>query len=351
MSWQDLIGHDLQQEMFRRASSRGRLGHAYLLTGTAGIGKRTFARLLAQALLCRNSTSEDLHICDECPSCRQVLSGTHPDLLTAGLPEGKSELPIEVFVGSPEKRGREGLCHDLALSPMQGGYRIAVIDDADRMNVASSNALLKTLEEPGPKSILILIASDPDQVINTIRSRCQQVHFSRLAPEALSKALTKVTEEQGGEMPDATRLQRAVDLADGSVARGLEALERLRSGDLLDGEGFGRILSRPGFLAADLAAAGDEIFSKAGTDTSSQREAGLVIVQSCLEHFHRQLGDSNQTPNHSVTVDRYLDALDCCFEAARQIDRKASVPLCLDTFYHDLEMLLRPTWKTAADKS
>ncbi|MCG6155782.1 DNA polymerase III subunit [Rubinisphaera margarita] len=351
MSWQDLIGHDLQQEMFRRASSRGRLGHAYLLTGTAGIGKRTFARLLAQALLCRNSTPENLEICDECPSCRQVLSGSHPDLLTAGLPEGKSELPIEVFVGSPEKRGREGLCHDLALSPMQGGYRIAIIDDADRMNVASSNALLKTLEEPGTRSILILIAADSDQVINTIRSRCQQVHFSRLAPNDLSAILTRIVEQQGEEAPDPQRLQRAVDLADGSVAKGLDAFERLRSGDLLEGEGFGRILSRPGFQAADLAAAGDVIFSKAATDTTSQREAGLVIVQSCLEHFHRQIGDPGQTPSHSGIIDRHLDALDCCFEAARQIDRKVNVPLCLDTFYHDLEMLLRPTWKTAADKS
>src|SRR5262249_48264438 len=112
-----------------------------------------------------------------------------PDLFILGLPEGKSELPIELFVGDDEHRGKTGLCHDLALAPMEGRRKIAIIDDADLFNDASGNALLKTLEEPPAHSLLILLTTNPELLLPTIRSRCQIVPLRPLAAEHVRKLL------------------------------------------------------------------------------------------------------------------------------------------------------------------
>ncbi|MEZ6048977.1 MAG: hypothetical protein R3C11_26055 [Planctomycetaceae bacterium] len=105
-----------------------------------------------------------------------------PDLFLLGLPEGKSEIPIELFIGPRENRGT-GLCHDISLRPMSACRKIAIINDAHLLNEASGNALLKTLEEPPEKSILILIAEQEQRILQTIRSRCQLVRFDPL-PES-----------------------------------------------------------------------------------------------------------------------------------------------------------------------
>ena len=97
------------------------------LTGPGGVGKRFVARGIAQSLFCERTPEEQLDACGECPACRQVRAGTHPDLLTIACPEGKRELPIELIAGSAENRGREGLCRDLALRPMSAPRRIALI--------------------------------------------------------------------------------------------------------------------------------------------------------------------------------------------------------------------------------
>ncbi|MCA9081573.1 MAG: hypothetical protein KDA58_13500, partial [Planctomycetaceae bacterium] len=171
MIWDRLKGHQTQVEMFRRAIDRQRLAHAYLLVGSHGIGKRLFVHLLAQCLFCDQHAEEELLACGRCSGCKQVLAGTHPDLLEVGCPKGKKELPIELLVGPPERRGREGLCHDLALRPMSASRRIALINDAELMNEASANALLKTLEEPPRDSLIFLTTPDTEPILPTIRSR------------------------------------------------------------------------------------------------------------------------------------------------------------------------------------
>ncbi len=349
MNWQQLYGHDQQQEMFQRAIQRGRLGQAYLLTGPSGIGKRTFASLLAQSLLCRQRGATELTACGQCAGCRQVQSGTHPDFMQVGLPEGKTELPIEVFVGSSEKRGREGLCHELSLSPMQGGYRIALIDDADSMNVASANALLKTLEEPGPGAVLILIAEDADQVIQTIRSRCQQVFFGPLSPEDLRLALQNLADTTG-ELTEAQR-ESAILQSKGSVSRALQWLgqNEQQAGSQAT---FVKLLRRGAFRAADLAVAGEAVMGQFGSDTHSQREGALAIVTGCLEYCHEQLTRlESSAPASEEIGDAWAEALELCLDTTIQIERRAAVLLCLDAFYQELEIRLHPTWKKAAARS
>lgn len=353
MNWQRIRGHQRQREMFARAVARQRLGQAYLLLGPAGIGKRTFAVGLAEALLCQRRQPGELTACGECPGCRQVLSRTHPDFMQVGLPPGKTELPIDVFVGSPEKRGREGLCYELSLKPMHGGHRVAIVDDADKMNVASANSLLKTLEEPGPGAVLILIAADPDQVIQTIRSRCQQVFFGPLVEPELRGVLAELAEQQeelAEPLRDSARLERAIQEAEGSVGRAVEVLSRSdelqQSRQRLQG-----VLNQPGFRVQQLASAGEAVMAQMGSETAAQRDGALTILGGCLQHFHERL---QSHPPGTVTEqqrDVWADALELCLETTIQIDRRAAVNLCLEAFYQELEIRLRPTWKKSAARS
>jgi len=151
---------------------RGALPHAILLAGPAGLGKREFAEAFARALLC-NSPSEDGHACDTCRACRFVAAGTHPDLVRISFElrdDGKprTELTVDQMRNLSER---------LTLTAQFGGAQIALIDPADAMNHAASNALLKTLEEPTPGTIIVLVANTPSRLSATIRSRCQRIEF------------------------------------------------------------------------------------------------------------------------------------------------------------------------------
>src|SRR4051812_16934528 len=147
MSWPRVRGHEAIVRSFDAAWRKGRLGHAYLFVGPAGVGKHTLARELARALLCE-TRGDSLAACGACGSCKLVDANTHPDLTLAARPEEKLELPIE--------RIRELIEH-LSLKPARGGRKVAILDDADDLNEESANAFLKTLEEPPPGSLLILI--------------------------------------------------------------------------------------------------------------------------------------------------------------------------------------------------
>ena len=171
MSWQGIAGHDEIVARFRTMLARGRLASTFLFVGPAGVGKRTFATRLAAALLCQTQPPAALDPCGVCSSCLQVAAGTHPDLLRVSKPADKSFIPLELFIGPKEKRMQQGLCHDISLKPFMGGGRVAIIDDADYLNEEGANSLLKTLEEPPPQSVLILIGTSADRQLPTIRSR------------------------------------------------------------------------------------------------------------------------------------------------------------------------------------
>ncbi len=217
MSWQGIEGHDAVVEQFRRALARGRMASTFLFVGTAGVGKRLFAEKLAQALLCQQSPEAALAPCGACDACVQVASRTHPDLMIVEKPRDKSFIPLDALVGEKERRMREGLCHDIALKPFMGGRKVAIIDDADDLNEEGANALLKTLEEPPPRSVLILIGTSADRQLPTIRSRCQLVRFRPLQPAVVGGIL-----QSRGLVADAQQAARLAEFADGSIQRAVE---------------------------------------------------------------------------------------------------------------------------------
>jgi DNA polymerase III subunit delta' len=177
MSFKDVYGHEKQIRVLQTAMSRDRIPHAYLFYGAEGIGKRTVAEVFAKALNCATGR-DSLDACDVCPSCIKIDHGNHPDVITIKA-QGQSIKIQEV---------RE-LQEQMKFSPFEGGKRIFIIVDADKMNIASANAILKTLEEPSAANILVLLSSRPHQLPATVLSRCQHLRFSPLRRETVASLL------------------------------------------------------------------------------------------------------------------------------------------------------------------
>ncbi len=160
---------------------RGTLPHAMLIAGAAGLNKRDFAQAFAAASLCENARGDEL-ACGKCRACLLLAAGSHPDRVKVEIElrdDGKPRTEITV-----DQIRR--LSERLALTPQFGGVQIATIDPADLMNQSASNALLKTLEEPTPATIIMLVADQPSRLSATIRSRCQRVDIK---PPARAEAM------------------------------------------------------------------------------------------------------------------------------------------------------------------
>ncbi len=173
MTFAQILGHDRQKDILRRALASGRLAHAYLFEGPEGIGKRLMALALVRAVFCSNGNG-----CGDCPPCRRIDHQNHPDLHLLE-PEGAS-IKIEQI---------RTLQRELAYRPLEGKKKVCLIEGAEKMNSAAGNALLKTLEEPAGNALLILLTANSEGVLGTIRSRCQRLPFSRLPRELLRKVL------------------------------------------------------------------------------------------------------------------------------------------------------------------
>jgi len=311
--WQDIVGHDDVAERFRRTLEADRLASTYLFVGPPGVGKRRFALGLARSLLCLESRDAALEACGRCESCRMIAAGNHPDLDIVGLPKDKSTLPIELFIGDLEHRNQEGLCHRLGMRPFFGRRKVAIVDDADYFSPASANCLLKTLEEPPPSALLILIGTSPSRQLPTIRSRSQIVRFKPLAQEQVAEILV-----QTGAVEDRETASRVAALSEGSLERAAEladsALWSFR------GQLFG-MLQRPRFESVRAARAIQAFVDEVGKEASQKRDRLRVILDFAAEYYRSQL---RSAPERG---DQFVAALDATLAASEHIDRNANVGL------------------------
>jgi len=184
MAWSSIVGHDGVVERFRHSIARERLSHAYLFVGPEGIGKELFARELAKAVQCAGQTGE---ACDACPPCHKVEHGNHPDVWFVRRVEqtSKGERRSQIVIDQI----REEIQDPIAYKPFEGRYKVFVITEAERMTEEAQNCLLKTLEEPPPHSLLILLASRLEPFVDTVISRCQVVRFRPLPSRLVERIL------------------------------------------------------------------------------------------------------------------------------------------------------------------
>jgi DNA polymerase-3 subunit delta' len=209
-----------------RAMLASRVPHALLLVGPGAVGKHTLALDLAAGLLCTGATG-DARPCRQCRGCRMVEHGNHPDLHLLA-PSGPGN---QIRIGEdqhPEPGTIRRLTVDLALLPVEGGERVAVIRDAQRMNDVAQSALLKTLEEPPPATTIVLCADDEELLLPTIRSRCARIRLGTVGARDVERLLADL------ELADAPTAARLARLAGGrpglavAYAHSPEA-ERLRN--------------------------------------------------------------------------------------------------------------------------
>ena len=215
----DLIGNEQVKDVLRRHLALGRVPNAILFCGIEGIGKRLFALELAKAFLCRSKNGDDA--CGGCPACTRagqfqmpkdddreaydkVIFSDHPDV---GMVTASNRILNVKAIRDLEREAN--------FRPYEGDARFFLVDDADKMNDAAANALLKTLEEPPAATHIILITSRPDTLLPTIRSRCQVVRFSPVASTEIEKFLIRER-----KLPPADA-KLSARLAFGSVGRAL----------------------------------------------------------------------------------------------------------------------------------
>jgi DNA polymerase III subunit delta' len=175
MNW-DVIGHEWAVSLLSENLKRDRLRHAYLFTGPPGVGRRTLALRLAAAINCLNPPAPG-QPCLECRACRMLEKMEHPDLSVVQAEKEGGTLKVDQV--------RE-LQHRLSLAPYEARYRIALLLRFEEAHPSAANALLKTLEEPAPRVVLLLTASSPEDLLPTIVSRCETL---RLRPLALEQAV------------------------------------------------------------------------------------------------------------------------------------------------------------------
>jgi len=195
-----LEGAEAQETAFLDALDRGRLHHAWLLTGPEGVGKATFAYRAARRLLGAAPDRElgPLGSRPDDPVCRRIAARSHPDLLVLerATEDGKPRKVIPV----DEARG---LGEFFSKAPAQAAWRVAIIDAADDLNVNAANAILKTLEEPPERGVLLLVSHAPGRLLATIRSRCRRLAFTAPGEDstaAFVAARTGLSDEQSARL-------------------------------------------------------------------------------------------------------------------------------------------------------
>lgn len=343
MSWNHLRGHDAIVRSFQVAWRKGRLAHAYLFIGPEGVGKRTFARELSKVLLCE-SPKVPLEACDRCSSCTHFEAGTLADFSTFSRPEESNEFPIAVI--------RE-LSETLALKPMHGTRKIAILDNADELNDASANAFLKTLEEPPPGSILFLIGGTTSETqLPTIVSRCQVIRFAPLKAEELRQWLTTrgITERE--------KQDRLLRLSGGSPGQALslddDELWNFRSSML-------RCFADPKRDVVQTSKDWMKFIQDAGRESSTQRRRAGLMVRFLIELLDFALrsslnGELQLEPNEASLLqglgkrlgpELLMKWIDRCLEAEMHLDRKVQLILLVEGL---IDSLREPTNLAPAPK-
>ena len=179
LGFNDILGHEQIKEHFRNAVETGKVSHAYILSGEAGMGRKSLANAFALSLLCEKGMAEP---CMQCHACKQVLSGNHPDLIYV-----THEKPASIGVDDI----REQLNDTIQVRPYSSYYKIYIMDEAEKMTVQAQNALLKTIEEPPAYAVILLLTTNQDSFLPTILSRCVQLKLKPLKDTVVKEYLVQ----------------------------------------------------------------------------------------------------------------------------------------------------------------
>jgi len=211
-----LIGHAAAERAVLDALAGGRLHHAWLITGPEGVGKATLAFRFARRLLAGGADTLEMGASELV--FRRVAAGSHADLLTVEREWDEKKKRLKKNIAAETARGIPGFLH---LTPAEGGWRVVIVDGAEDMNAHSANALLKVLEEPPRRAVIMLVSAAPGRLLPTIRSRCRTLALAPLAAADMAQVLELYSPGLA-----AAERGRLVALAEGSPGRALALAEQ-----------------------------------------------------------------------------------------------------------------------------
>jgi len=215
-TFDDVIGQDPIARTLKNAIKTDRIAHAYLFTGTRGVGKTTMARILAKALNCLSFKQATAEPCCTCESCKSINIGEDIDVIEI---DGASNNRVDEV---------RTLRENAIYRPARSRYKVYIIDEVHMLTTGAFNALLKTLEEPPGHVKFIFATTEPNKVIPTIQSRCQRFDFRNIGTEQIAGQLKHILEKEGIEYEEELVLPLA-KMANGSMRDGLSLLDRLIS--------------------------------------------------------------------------------------------------------------------------
>jgi len=326
MPFRDLSGHLPLRELLARALARESLPQSLLFAGPEGVGKRTLALALAQAVNCEQPVewpdSSGRDACGRCTACRRIARGVHADVLIVE-PGDSGSIKIEQVRDAIDRA---------SYRPFEGRRRLVIVDEADALMPQAQDALLKTLEEPPPASVFVLVSATPDTLLSTIRSRCQRLRFAPLPPAEIADVLMR---DHGFSAADA---HAAAAASDGSLGRALngstdEVVEARETAARLLAGAATTTDPRRRLEGAKLLAGGDreDVARRLRAVLSLLRDLGLLVARA----DERALANADLRPELESLLgtfdgDRALRAFAAVDRALSALDRNASPKIVAD---------------------
>jgi DNA polymerase III subunit delta' len=331
----DILDQKHAVQWLQRAYEVDRLPHGLIFAGPTGVGKGTTAAALGALVLCENPQRDDS--CGKCESCRLVAAGNHPDyrvimkeLIRSYDKTGESkavEFSIEVI--------RHELVERAGRTTVMGRGKMFVIERAEMMTLAAQNAMLKVLEEPAERNIIVLLTDQPTLLLPTVRSRCQLVRFAPLPEEMVRRELEKRGIDERLAASAATLSEGSLGIAikwieDGVVTPAEELIGKLQSaGKGTPLSGLADWLKKAADAYAEKQLKRDELTSKA----QAARDGLAVYLRVAAEHFRRLLERSASADD----TERAASAIDAITRAEQYLDSYVNTPLVLQQLTLALE--------------
>lgn len=335
LRFQDILGQDPAIDILRRSYAEDRLPHGLIFAGPVGVGKATTARALAGLFLCEKS--KGAQPCGKCPSCVIFEAGNHPDchVITKELiryhdKTGTSKgIDLSIHVIRPE------LIVPAGRKPTMNGGKVFIIEQAELMNAAAQNSMLKTLEEPFGRTLIILLTDQPDTLLPTIRSRCQIIRFAPLHAAMVRSEL----EKRGIDERDAAEAAAFTDgslglalkwLEDGVIESARDLADRIEQ--LLAGRGFDDL---PAWFKQSAETYAQKQLDRDSLSSKDQatREGLNLYLKIAAQQLRRRLREGEDAHR----LDRLCSAIESLTQAEQYLDANVNIPLVFQQLTVTLE--------------
>lgn len=313
-----IAGHAAWKRYFIKAIANNALAHAYLLSGPESVGKWSFAKEVAKRIVCKQKSTGA--VCGNCSGCLRFDSGSHPDVaIVDAVAQGDRGLGVE--------EARERVVEAFRLKPHDAPMRVVLVNDADRMEPAAQNAILKTLEEPPARSLLLLIARDASLLLETVVSRCFLLRFSTVSDAEFEAWLRSRDYKE-------TKITKILSVAGGAPGRALD----LKDDALLLNDLARACLSasEPPFeIAKKVAALASQMSEKSAFER--RRKVAFGFCAAVATQLRLQTAASGADPGLS-----FSEKLERIVAAAGELSASATPELVTDRLILDLAPALTP---------